>query len=143
MPEQATGFDCAKVRDRCQAMCCGPCPIPKATWESRQADVQGKVKLALEDDEGFVHTMTEDGSCPFRTDTATCAIYPKPGEPDGRSEVCRRMGDESHLMLTCVWMDRDGRLRPRPERRDITRRMAKEQHRIISNLRREVRKNHA
>jgi len=112
---------CLDMLPTCKAECCGPCPIPERTWRDRQADVQRQPIIDQPDGRGFVHVVAEDSNCPFkRTDNFRCAIYPKPGEPDPRSEGCRIFGNETHLMLTCRYLDANGRTRTRAERRALS-----------------------
>lgn len=121
MTRQACGFDCRRFLDRCEGACCGPCPVPVDTWRRHQGDLQRPAAHAIDDGEGYIHQVGEDGRCCFQRPDFTCAIYPAPGEADERAEVCRRFGDASHPMLTCIWQDADGRARRRPERRELMR----------------------
>ena len=128
------GFDCRQMLDRCNGECCGPCPIPVATWQRRRGEAQGAIKHELDDGEGFVHVVTEEGNCAFKSPNGRCVIYPQAGEPDERADVCRRFGDESHPMLTCRWMDKTGRVRSRPERRERSREIDRVMRRILKRI---------
>lgn len=62
---------------------------------------------------GNIIAKTEDNYCPFLSPSGECTIY------EYRSDLCRKFGDESCILMTCQWQDKDGRLRGRPERKRI------------------------
>lgn len=129
-------MNCSNLWPQCHAECCGPCPIPVATWKRHQADIQGTVETAMDDGEGFIHAVTTDGRCVFLQANYRCAIYPAEGEPDERAEVCGKLGDESHLLMTCRWQDKNGRVRSRGERRQLGREIEREMKRVLGDMRR-------
>ena len=65
--------------------------------------------------------ITEDAKCTFLKDDFTCNIY------DDQPKVCKKFGDETHLMMTCVYQDKNGRIRSRQERRTLERKSNKAQ----------------
>lgn len=134
-------MNCVALLNKCHAECCGPCPIPIATWRSRQADVQGEIEYAEDDGSGFVHALTTDGNCPFKSPkTYRCVLYPAQGQPDPRNPVCAKFGDESHPCMTCRWQDKDGRVRSRGERKQVSREIMRATDLIIARIHNEKRK---
>lgn len=119
MQRPGPGFDCAPLLSRCKAECCGSCPIPAFTWQTRQADLQQPPVYAQPDGTGGVLQHAANGDCCFKRSDCSCAIYPQPGEADPRDSVCALFGGESHAALTCPWQDRNGRPRARGERRAL------------------------
>lgn len=120
-------FDCRKLLPRCHAECCGPCPIPKATWEKYRDRTRGKIAIEVEDKDGFVHVVTTANRCPFVGEDYHCLIYPQPGEPDERAPICALFGcTDADITLICRWQDKDGRVRRRPEKKEVSRLISEE-----------------
>ena len=67
--------------------------------------------------------MTENMTCIFLSPTFGCIIY------DQRPDVCKKYGDETHLLMTCAYQKADGTARTRSERKRIER----EQEKSIKN----------
>jgi len=69
----------------------------------------------------WIVPITDDLKCTFLKDDFTCNIY------HDRPHVCKKFGDETHLMMTCVFQDKNGRERSRQERRNLERKTNKKQ----------------
>jgi Fe-S-cluster containining protein len=106
-------FECTRYHDKCKAECCGIVPIPASIWQKNQHNIQRPIKekhkvKAGKDGESAklcVLPITDDGYCPFLTKDYKCAIYAQ------RPDICRKFGDESHIMLTCPMQKADGTAR--------------------------------
>ena len=130
-------FDCEKVRHLCKSECCGPCPIPVATWKRHKWRSVSPITYECDDGQGYVHHVTLAGHCAMLGRDGRCMIYPTAqNQPDERADICRIFGDERHLLMTCRWMDKGGRVRSRQERRAITERIKAAADKAIDNMRR-------
>ncbi len=99
-----TYFDCKKMHSKCKAQCCGVVPIPKDVYEKNQDKIVRKPHLLI--DAGVnVIPITKDAYCPFLTEKLDCNIY------DDRPTICRKFGDETHPMLCCPCLDKNGKIR--------------------------------
>lgn len=127
-------LDCKKMHHKCKAACCGMCPIPAdiynrnldkiveqpiSTEYARQPDLEdcngemavSKIKSCKEI--GYVIPITKSLKCCFLNKDYTCNIY------DDRPFLCRKYGDESHHLMSCPWLDKNGKERTRAERRRL------------------------
>jgi Fe-S-cluster containining protein len=103
-------FECKKYHCKCEAKCCGIVPIPASIWQKNQHNIQRLViskqrVMAGQNNQVArlsILPITEDFYCPFLKQDLSCAIY------NDRSEICRKFGDESHLMLCCPVQKADG-----------------------------------
>ena len=46
--------------------------------------------------------FTKDLSCPFLKEDLSCAIY------EDRPNICRKFGDETHILMSCPVQKHDG-----------------------------------
>lgn len=113
-----TCFDCKKMHPKCKAKCCGIVPIPLETWKNNQDKIVTKPIEILEYDEVFI-PITNTASCVFLNGDLNCNIY------DDRPNICHKFGDESHLLLSCPVLDKEGKERSRQDRRKIERKSEK------------------
>lgn len=116
-------FDCKKMHPKCQAQCCGVVPIRKEIYEKHKDKVNRKPNKLMEH-EGNIIPLTEDFLCPFLDEDLSCKIY------EDRPDVCRKFGDESHPMLFCPHLDKNGKERCRQARRQIERNSSKYMHKL-------------
>ena len=116
-------MDCSKCLDKCKAECCSVVPFEKDRFYRNK---RVREILELTEFDGIVIPTTKDGKCPFLGHDLQCTIY------DDRPDVCRKFGDESHILMTCAYQDKDGRVRSRQERRQISRQHEKIQTAILS-----------
>lgn len=116
-------FDCKKMHPKCQAQCCGVVPIPKEIYEKHKDKVNRKPTKLMEH-EGNIIPLTEDFLCPFLDGDLSCKIY------EDRPDVCRKFGDESHPMLFCPHLDKNGKERSRQSKREIERNSSKYMHKL-------------
>lgn len=107
-------FDCKKMHPKCKAGCCGIVPIPKEIYD-RNKDKINRVPANVIDMQTDYLPLTLDAYCPFLSDDLQCNIY------DDRPPLCRKFGDESHPMLFCPYLDKEGKERSRQQRRQIER----------------------
>jgi Fe-S-cluster containining protein len=124
-----TKFDCFKCHAKCKAACCSVAPIEKEIYE-RNLDKRLRHVLEEKNPNPFpentaakkmVLPITEDMKCTFLKPDLTCNIeHDKP-------LLCKKFGDESHLMMTCVYQDKNGRIRSRQERRALERKTNEKQ----------------
>lgn len=111
-------FDCKKMHPKCKAQCCGVVPMPKELYEKHK-DKINRVPNEILNHEGNVIPITADAYCPFLSDDLQCNIY------DDRPEICRKFGDETHPMLFCPHLDKNGNERSRQSRRQVERSSSK------------------
>lgn len=111
-------FDCKKMHSKCGAQCCGIVPIPKETYNNNLDKISRQPHEVL-DHEDHVIPLTKDGHCPFLSEDLTCNIY------EDRPSVCRKFGDESHPMLFCPYLDKNGKERSRQARRKLEKETSK------------------
>lgn len=117
-------LECKKYHGKCAARCCGVVPIPRTIWQRNQHNIQREVVsahkcLAGKDEASQVTAIlpfTEDLLCPFLKPDLSCAIY------DERPEVCRKFGDETHIMMCCPMQKADGKPRSEDEQREYNER---------------------
>ena len=108
---------CLKVIDsgRCIGDCCGPIPIDRAVVEANKHLVNVKYIEMIPERE-LSYPLCKDVMCVFLDRVKIrCLIY------DQRPDVCRKFGDESHKALWCPYIDKDGEVRTRAERREVKR----------------------
>jgi Fe-S-cluster containining protein len=112
-------FECKKYHCECKARCCGIVPIPVVTWQKNQHNIQKPVLYAhkvlaqdphTEKRETSILPVTEEMLCPFLKEDLSCAIYQQ------RPEICKKFGDETHLMLCCPVQKADGTPRTENEK---------------------------
>lgn len=109
-------FDCKKMHPKCKAQCCGIVPIPKEIYDANKDKLVRPIVNLLDVVIAYI-PVTEDHYCPFLNEDLSCNIY------EERPEVCKKFGDESHKMLICPYLDKNGKERSRQfmrsERRNI------------------------
>lgn len=105
-------FDCKNMHHKCKAECCGVFPISKELYEKNQHKIVRKPHDVIDAD-GHVIPCTVDSYCIFLNEDLYCNIY------EDRPSVCRQFGDESHPMLCCPVLDKNGKERSRQNRRHI------------------------
>lgn len=111
-------FECKKYHGECKAKCCGIVPIPMSVWQRNQHNIQREVKekhkvMAGQNGEvakRSILPVTEDYYCPFLKKDLSCGIY------NDRPDICKKFGDESHLLLKCPMQKADGTARTEEER---------------------------
>lgn len=115
-------FECKKYHGKCQAKCCGIVPIPYKTWQKNQHNIQREVlekhKVEATDPQSkervrSILPLTEDLYCPFLKKDLSCGIY------EDRPEICKKFGDETHLMLCCPMQRADGTERTEAEMQEF------------------------
>lgn len=117
-------FDCFKMHPKCKAECCAcTTPIPSDIYRN---NLDKRIEIPTDEletpspDNKEIFTsdtdilaMTDSGNCTFLNKDLSCNIY------KDRPPICRKFGDESHPGLSCCWINKDGKERPRAERRRI------------------------
>jgi len=111
-------FDCKKMHPKCKAHCCGIVPIPKEIYNSNKDKIVRPPHELIEDADCYI-PLTADALCVFLDGDLNCNIY------ENRPDVCRKFGDESHPMLFCPVLDKNGRERSRQNRRAVERQTSK------------------
>lgn len=111
---------CKKLCDSgvCKSICCGVVPFEVELFNKyayRSSNHKWTELKLAEDKKGtkFVIAPTKDLSCIFKNDQGGCDIY------DERPEVCRKFGGESHPLLRCPYIDKNGKLRSKKETKKI------------------------
>jgi len=119
-------FDCNKCIQKCKASCCGIIPFTNR-FIIKNKPVR---KILKEIDFGYNLTIleTENNYCPYLSEKFICVIYQK------RPKVCRLYGSEKEVNLTCLYQDKNGRIRSRQERRAKEREAAK----LIDSLKKSI-----
>jgi hypothetical protein len=117
-------FDCKKMHPKCKAECCGIVPIPKETFEKHKDKIKD-ISLAIIDLDDHVVFETNNHYCPFLSDDLQCKIY------EDRPPICRKFGDESHPLMCCPVLDKNGKERTDKERKKVT----KSAEKFINKLR--------
>ncbi len=110
-------MDCSKCLDKCKAQCCGIVPLPISLF-TKYKPVREIIEVQSVDNKTSIY-LTKDSYCPFLGKDFRCTVYAD------RPEVCKKFGDESHLMMTCKWQSKSGEIRQRAERRQIERQIDK------------------
>jgi Fe-S-cluster containining protein len=121
-------MNCDSCLLTCRAACCrGPIPMLKETFAAH-TPIRPVTKQMEHGENIIVMHVAENGEqvCPFLGMDDKCSIY------GDRPELCRKFGDESHIMMTCSFQAKDGRIRSRQERRKVQRDQDKDAHRIIA-----------
>ena len=145
------GFNCDKLKSKCNACCCAPVPMQEELWEK----VKHKTVRPILFVQKFVSPICDEeavknpGSakdadhvlaaaeidpkegyhrCPFLTYDLKCNIY------EDRPFVCREFGKESHLMMKCCYQDKEGRVRSRQEMRSVSREQCKQGEKLTEKL---------
>lgn len=111
-------FDCKKMHSKCKAQCCGVVPIPKEIYNNNKDKIVRPPHDFVDAGEDVI-PLTSDAYCPFLNQDLTCNIY------EARPDVCRKFGDESHPMLFCSYLDKNGNERCRQNRRAVERQTEK------------------
>jgi len=106
------------MHPKCKAQCCGIVPIPKEIYNSNKDKIVRHPHEVLDQGDTVI-PLTQDAYCVFLTSGLDCNIY------ENRPEVCRKFGDESHPMLFCPHLDKNGKERCRQNRRAIERQTEK------------------
>jgi len=109
-------MDCSKCIKNCKAACCGIVPFEKKFVKNNKP-----LRKVIKEHEfkGMILLETKGYICPYLKEDYTCSVY------DKRPEVCRLFGNESHIMLTCQFQDKDGNIRSRQNRRSVGRKISK------------------
>ncbi len=103
-------LDCKRFfPDTCKADCCGPVPIDIDFFRASKKFMQRKYIDVKRFPGNMVLPLTEDMNCVYLKEDLSCAIY------HHRPEVCRKFGDESHVLMTCPYQDKDGNVRSAKE----------------------------
>jgi Fe-S-cluster containining protein len=105
---------CEKLLNKCKAQCCGVVPIPSKVWEANQDKINRKPQQVMFEMDAII-PVTKDGICPFLSDEHRCNIY------DDRPEICQKFSDESHPMMCCTFINKDGVERKRQDKRRVER----------------------
>jgi Fe-S-cluster containining protein len=114
------------MHSKCKAECCGIVPIPKEIYKRNKDKIIRVADETIDVAEGDCYIpITKCAHCVFLNYDSICNIY------EDRPDVCRKFGDESHPMLFCHYLDKDGKERSRQNRRFVERQTAKH----ISKLR--------
>ena len=102
-------FNCSKViPKKCHADCCGPVPINKIDYQKLNQFKQRKIIKEHEinlNGRDFIIPYTEDLVCPYLGKDYKCAIY------DHRPPICREFGNGKHSLLTCPYIEPNGKIR--------------------------------
>ena len=101
-------FDCKKMHSKCGANCCGLVPIPKSIYADNQDKIVS-VPHEVVDAGDSVIPLTANATCIFLNSDLSCNIY------ENRPDICRKFGDESHPMLFCPVLDKNGKVRCKTE----------------------------
>lgn len=116
-------FDCKKMHPKCKASCCGTVPIPNETWEKHKDKAIRPIEEVLEY-EDCVIPVTTCRYCTFLDLDYSCSIY------EDRPPVCGKYGDETHPMLVCPYLDKNGKERSRQAQRHEMRKINKEVNKL-------------
>jgi len=116
-------MDCSKCINKCKAECCSIVPIPVNIYNKYKNKLK-KDLLIYEVDEYIIAYDEKRQRCGFLGEDMKCMIY------EDIPIVCKMFGDESALMLTCPWLDKDGKIRSRSSRRRINKEQLKKQESI-------------
>lgn len=111
--------NCPIFLKTCQAECCTLAPIEQNIFVRNFDKIQKPVLKTADVGPGIIVPVTETGKCCFLKDDLSCAIH------DDRPSLCRKFGDETHIMMTCAWQTADGKER-NPKDRDKINRLQKE-----------------
>ncbi len=100
---------CKKLCEQgiCDNDCCGIVPFPVLTFNkyAYRAGVKKWQNLEVVEDKDhnkMIVAYTKDLKCIF-LDKGICSIY------EDRPEVCQKFGDESHELLTCPYLTKEGK----------------------------------
>lgn len=113
-----TCFDCKKMHSKCGAKCCGNVPIPKEIYYANESKIIRKPHDTI-DLKDCILPISDDGNCVYLNRDLSCNIY------SDRPNICRKFGDESHPMLCCPVLDKNGKERCRQSKRKIERQTTK------------------
>jgi Fe-S-cluster containining protein len=111
-------FDCKKMHPKCKAGCCGIVPIPKEIYNSNKDKIIRPPHEIIDIGDCFI-PLTADAYCVFLDGDLNCNIY------EDRPDICRKFGDESHPMLFCHVLDKNGKERCRQNKRAVERQAEK------------------
>lgn len=96
-------MNCEKYIKKCKAACCGIVPLPKKYIGKFVKKQQVNFYEVVSIDDKTAVFLTKDTYCIYlNRQTKQCTIY------KDRPEVCRKFGDETHLMLSCQFQKADG-----------------------------------
>ena len=116
-------MDCKSCIDKCHSGCCGVIPFDRK-FVKKHKPLRPVIK-ELEIDKDTVVLETPGFICPYLNEDFSCSVY------EDRPEVCRLYGNETQINLTCQYMDKDGRIRSRQERRMVEQKIGKFMGRYI------------
>ena len=111
-------IDCSKFHGKCGASCCSVFPIPKNLYVSHASKIVETVSKTIDFDENIA-PVTQSGRCCFLNKDLSCNIY------EDRPDICRKFGNESHIMLSCSVATKEGNPRTRQDSRRIQRDLLK------------------
>tara|TARA_Y100000310_G_C20695267_1_gene825236 strand:- start:4739 stop:5065 length:327 start_codon:yes stop_codon:yes gene_type:complete len=101
----------------------------RSVYKSNAGRCQRPVEEVLDMGNGLVVPLTDGLICPFLRDSdRTCMIY------NIRPPHCRMFGSEIDPLMSCPYLDRDGRKRGRKERRKLRKETARRVHKTHCNL---------
>lgn len=89
--------------------------------------LQQPVKEYVSFSDSVVVPLTENGKCPFLQTDFGCAVY------ETRPDICKKFGDESHILMTCAYQDKTGKERSLKEWSKIERKQNEITIRKIKN----------
>lgn len=112
-------FDCSK--HNCKSKCCKVVPINDIFYRANEDKRTRSVIKEESHREGFITPITVGLKCCYLKDDGECNIY------DDRPNVCKVFGDDSHILMSCDFQDKDGNKRSRQAKRRIERDKKKEQ----------------
>lgn len=110
-------MDCSKCIKTCKANCCGPIPFPKEFFEKHKPVREILQKI---EQDGLIIAICKENYCTFLGEDFKCSIY------EDRLFICNKFGDAEHPFSTCIYQDKDGRIRSRQEKRKLQRKIGKE-----------------
>ena len=118
-------MDCESCLKKCKAECCGVIPLPKEIIMKYKFI---RIPIHHEDFGDIILATDKDNYCCYLGEDLRCSIY------ENRPDICRKFGDESHILMTCKWQNANGAIRNRAERRRIEREQNKEQNSVINQI---------
>ncbi len=119
-------MDCLKCLKKCKANCCGPVPFEKGFFESHKK-VRKSENYCEEGD--YIIAVDKDSYCVFLGKDLKCSVY------EDRPYVCRKFGDESHVLMTCRYQKPNGQIRNKKQQRRIDKVIGKKQiNSLISGI---------
>lgn len=106
-------MNCNSHIKRCKAACCGIVPIPEIYLRLYKNKIYDKVFTIKKLEKNMIIAETLNLKCIFLNKKNQCSIY------DNRPEVCKMFGNESHILLTCLFQDKNGISRNKKDKKII------------------------